>query len=29
MKSTEIIKDVKKNIVRDSGEIISTVREVF
>ena len=29
MKSTEIIEDVKKNIVRDSGEIISTVREVF
>ena len=29
MKSTEIIRDVKKCIVCDSGEIISTVREVF
>ena len=29
MKSTEIIGDVKKSIVYDSGEIISTVREEF
>ena len=29
MKSTEIIGDVKKNIVCDSGEIISMVRELF
>ena len=29
MKSTEIIGDVKKSIVCDSGEIIFTVREVF
>ena len=26
MKSAEIINDVKKSIVRDSGEIISTIR---
>ena len=29
MKNTEIIGDVKKSIVCDSVEIISTVREVF
>ena len=29
MKSTEIIGDVKKSIVCDSGGMISTVREVF